>query len=193
MAKDKRGEILEKAASLILNRGLSNVTMDMIAEAVPVSKMTIYKYFKSKETLVRAVLDCFVDRSIARLRELVDAAANPADAFMRLFEFNAREDRGFSDEFVVNLANNYPELAARFHEYARESTYPVLEAYIFNAQRAGIVRPDLSPHIVVLYAAAVKESLSRPGIFQNVTDLRTLGDQFRTMLFHGILVDPKIR
>jgi len=46
-----RRAILEAAAELLLDRGLSAVSMDAVAERAGVSKATIYRWWPTKETL----------------------------------------------------------------------------------------------------------------------------------------------
>ena len=48
--------ILEKSKELFLRNGFKTVGMDDIAQALHISKKTIYQYFPSKEDLVKAVL-----------------------------------------------------------------------------------------------------------------------------------------
>src|ERR1700728_616719 len=46
-----RKAILEAAAELLLDRGLTGVSMDAVAERAGVSKATIYRWWPTKETL----------------------------------------------------------------------------------------------------------------------------------------------
>lgn len=55
--KGKRDQILDAGEELFFIRGINDTSMEQIAEAVPVSKMTIYKYFQSKEGLLEAIID----------------------------------------------------------------------------------------------------------------------------------------
>lgn len=49
-------KIIESAAVLFLLHGFSNVSMDVIAEAAAVTKVTVYQHFKSKEYLFLSCL-----------------------------------------------------------------------------------------------------------------------------------------
>ena len=48
--------ILEKSKELFLRNGFKTVGMDDIAQALHISKKTIYQYFPSKDDLVKTVL-----------------------------------------------------------------------------------------------------------------------------------------
>lgn len=186
---NKRDRILECAESLLTRKGISAVTMDMIAEATPASKMTIYKYFSDKRTLVEAVVDRLIDRAVGKVKDTVAQSASAEDAFRKLLDNESQAELGLSDEFLVDLMNNHPDSAARMMIRGREGVYPVIEELIFRAQRDGYIRRDLSPHVIVLYMYAVKEFLSRPGTMPTVIDLKALAEQVRTIFLHGILTD----
>lgn len=49
-------EIIGEAGRLIRERGYHELTMDMLAEAVGISKPTLYQHFKSKEDLIVSVI-----------------------------------------------------------------------------------------------------------------------------------------
>ena len=53
----KRQSIIKGAATLFLKQGFNAVSMDKIAQAAPVSKATLYKYFASKSDLLAAVIN----------------------------------------------------------------------------------------------------------------------------------------
>lgn len=57
----RRGHLLLVAADVIEARGLRQATMDQIAEGAGVAKVVLYRYFKSKDALVHAVLGDVVD------------------------------------------------------------------------------------------------------------------------------------
>lgn len=66
--------ILEALQTLSAERGFSAVTMDALAEAVGISKATLYQHFDSKDALLAALLTQQIDRFSAWLES---AAARP--------------------------------------------------------------------------------------------------------------------
>lgn len=65
--------IKETALQLFLSRGVDQVSMDEIAEAAHVSKVTIYKYFHSKEELHREVVNLYSNQVIAATEAIVNS------------------------------------------------------------------------------------------------------------------------
>lgn len=71
---EKRAAILEAAKALFPARGYDGTSMDAIAQAAGVSKLTVYSHFQDKDTL-------FVEAVKARCEELL-----PSDLFVPRFE-----------------------------------------------------------------------------------------------------------
>jgi TetR/AcrR family transcriptional repressor of mexJK operon len=76
---EKRAAILAAAKALFPERGYEGTSMDAIAQAAGVSKLTVYSHFQDKDTL-------FVEAVKARCEELM-----PMDLFVARVEGPARE------------------------------------------------------------------------------------------------------
>lgn len=55
--EERRAQILDTAADLILETGHSGCTLEQVARAAGISKPLIYKYFPKRDDLIRALLD----------------------------------------------------------------------------------------------------------------------------------------
>jgi AcrR family transcriptional regulator len=64
-----RGEITTQALALFSARGFDAVTADELAEAVGVSRRTLFRLFATKEDIVVAAFDTLGDDALAALRE----------------------------------------------------------------------------------------------------------------------------
>ena len=66
---DRKCEIVECARELIEERGLAKTSVSAIAERMGVARTLFYHYFPSKEDLVAAVLNTYVDEFIGELKK----------------------------------------------------------------------------------------------------------------------------
>ena len=82
---ERRAQLLDTAEQLFLTLGYEASSVDMIIRAAGVSKGAFYHHFDSKESLLAALADRIVDRSIAQTREVM-GRAHP-DALSRLNAF----------------------------------------------------------------------------------------------------------
>ncbi|HUQ55226.1 TetR/AcrR family transcriptional regulator [Lentzea sp.] len=63
---DKRGLLLDAAERIIVNKGLSSLTVDDVTVAAGVAKGTFYLYFQSKSHIIAALQERVVERLIAQ-------------------------------------------------------------------------------------------------------------------------------
>ncbi len=62
--------ILNAAVDLFLNQGIKKTTMDEVAEEASASKVTVYKYFKDKDNLLRKVNESLYNDYLSNLRDI---------------------------------------------------------------------------------------------------------------------------
>ncbi len=188
MATSKKELILTRATELFLAQGPSQVTMDHIAKQTPVSKMTIYKYFKDKESLVEAAVRGLIDKFARQLEELIEQAPTPVVAIEQLFSFKPEPE--ISGELILDLTEHYPQLVADLLSGSQKFFFGSFQELIHRAQREGIIRRELSPHVIVLCLLAIKEFFAKPGRFHQHSEMLLLGEQVSTIFLHGILQNP---
>ncbi len=77
----QRREMLEAALSLFSDRGYHNVTMHEIADKAEFAIGTLYKYFKNKEDLYRALLLETADEFRTEIRKALEEQEDEIDKF----------------------------------------------------------------------------------------------------------------
>jgi AcrR family transcriptional regulator len=141
-----RKRILDAAYRLFRRRGYSRVSMDEIAASTRVTKRTLYYHFRSKDSLLAAVLDAQHHMALAAFRTFGDRlSGSPEDIIDALFrELAVWSDRprwagsGFT-RLVVELADlpGHPaRLIARRHKAQLEACLaePLEEAGVESAR-----------------------------------------------------------
>jgi AcrR family transcriptional regulator len=90
----RRGDLLDAARQIVLDKGVAGLTVDEVTVRAEVAKGTFYLYFRSKEQLLGALQERFVDDLNARQRGELDAFA--ADDWMgRLLCWMESSIRGY--------------------------------------------------------------------------------------------------
>ena len=74
--KRKQNFILNAASRVIANKGMTNFTMEEVAEEGNVTKVTLYSYFQSKENLLMAVIHSVTNTIGTNLKEAIIAAGS---------------------------------------------------------------------------------------------------------------------
>ena len=84
VSEERKEQITEAATKVFAEQGFDKARMDDIATEANLSKGTLYLYFKSKDAIIKDLLERLFEREIAGLRVLVDAPY-PASEKLRLF------------------------------------------------------------------------------------------------------------
>ncbi|WP_397351584.1 TetR/AcrR family transcriptional regulator [Paenibacillus larvae] len=166
-------------------RGINDTSMEQIAEAVPVSKMTIYKYFQSKEGLLEAIIDRLLQVTHGDFKQMVKTSDNALGVLMKMAAYR-KLDR-ISEIFIEELIREYPNIAQRLLDYQQTFVLPEFERVIFEGQQQGKIRKDISPHLLVMFLISIKKFLAQPEKLQGIASLKTASEQLLTILYQGIV------
>lgn len=115
----KHDLILNAAARVFSEKGYSIASMDEIAAAAPVSKATLYSYFKDKKELFSEVIRC----RCRKLSEIIDQALDSdADLYVGLRtiaqQFHAltqSQEAICVHSLIIAENKQFPELAEAFY------------------------------------------------------------------------------
>jgi TetR/AcrR family transcriptional repressor of mexJK operon len=130
----KRQNIIKGATVLFLKHGVHTVSMDKVAQAAPVSKATLYKYFSSKDMLLAAV----IDELCTDLWQTMDEVAMDLDSIENNLKKigSAFVDFIFSEQglalyrLVVAECNDFPELGELVYKTGPKAALSQLEHYL---------------------------------------------------------------
>jgi len=76
---DKRREVIERAVAVFSARGYRGTSMNDIAEAVGLSKSTLYHYFKGKEDLLVAIYEEVLEDNVLAAQRILDRSLSTQD------------------------------------------------------------------------------------------------------------------
>jgi TetR/AcrR family transcriptional regulator, mexJK operon transcriptional repressor len=146
----KRRAILQSAREVFLRSGYPGTSMDDIAAAAGVSKVTIYKHFSDKQGLFVAVFTDAIKQAEETSRSLVDQLATSVDVGKDLQTFARQHVAVVTQPHLIQMrrmiiaeAVRFPELAKTWHRAGPERGHATLAAQIEQLTRRGLLRaPD---------------------------------------------------
>ena len=130
----KRQAVLKAATAAFMEHGFGGTRMDIVAELAGVSKMTIYRYFDSKEALFAGVIvdtcERIVDDDLAAL--MVDRPVEEAlRAFgRRMLAIIFSPEAIALHRIVIAESRRFPKLGALFYESGPQGSIAVLADYL---------------------------------------------------------------
>lgn len=105
-----RENILHKSSELFLTLGFKSVTMDDIANAMGISKKTIYVHFNNKTKLVEAVTFNLFDTICNGIDHICNTASNPIEELysIKMFVMHHLKNEKASPQY--QLKKYYPQI-----------------------------------------------------------------------------------
>jgi AcrR family transcriptional regulator len=167
----RRREILDRAIEVFAERGAEGTSLRAIGEAIGVSHAALKHYFASREELLIEVYRAAEERSVAADRLPPDVSV------VGLMTHAARRNHG-----VPGLVQLYSTLVAgaleEGHEPSREffgrrfaQLRKVLTERIEADQRAGRIRPDISPPAAAALIIAASDGLQTQWLLDPAVDI----------------------
>jgi AcrR family transcriptional regulator len=139
----KRLKILAKAGEIFATQGYSNVSMDALANAIPVSKRTLYNHFKDKQSLFSAVMHEGCQKIFQGLEENLQDGRSPEQTLVSIGEhilsvlFESKAIHLLRSVFTE--AEHFPELGKFFYESGPKRIYITLGKYLAKLDDKGLL------------------------------------------------------
>lgn len=187
----KRRRLMEQAERLFMEKGYKAVTMEEVAAAAGISKMTIYNQYHSKENLFTEICLEMVRRFNEKVEKLVWQQSNTFDRLRVYFEVGQKIADDYSPAFYKDFYD-LPYLIQTVSEYKKETTLQILWDILDEGARAGEIREVERPFMVRLLdvlTAGMMQLLPQMGEEEMFTFNRQLFDFIK----RGLLVQEQDR
>jgi TetR/AcrR family transcriptional repressor of mexJK operon len=139
----KRARIIQAGKAVFLAHGFGAASVDEIAATAGVSKMTVYRHFRSKELLFAGVIDAlcrqFVDDDLERMLVLPPKTALPKFAGKIMDIIYAKETIELH-RIVVAECRRFPKLGRLFYRSGPEACIDMLEHYLRRHRKVGLAK-----------------------------------------------------
>lgn len=154
--------IITAARRHFFAHGFRGVTMDDLAEELGMSKKTLYGSFPSKLDLVRAVLlDKF--RSVeADLDHVMSSSKDVLDALHQLLTCMQQHTEEIQPPFVRDIRREAPEIFQVVQTRRRKLIQHYFGKIFEDGRKAGIIRKDVSPRLMIEMLVGVTEAIMNP-------------------------------
>jgi TetR/AcrR family transcriptional repressor of mexJK operon len=135
LSDKKRAAILKGAKAMFLKHGFGDASMDEVAAAAGVSKMTVYRHFGSKEDLFAGVITELCQRIVAE--EIDEIFALPMRDALRAYARKMTDivfarDTAELHRIVIAESRRFPKLGQLFYETGPQACIDALENYFLR-------------------------------------------------------------
>ena len=138
-----RNKIISKSEELFLSLGFKSVTMDDIANAIGISKKTIYAHFSNKTALVEVVIFETLDHIYEGIDKINASSINPIEELydIKLFVMNYFRNERVPPQY--QLKKYYPEIYERLQIKQFEKMHSSVENSLKMGVDTGLFRADI--------------------------------------------------
>ncbi len=194
--RDKRSQtkidqIRTTALELFATYGVDKVSMDEIAEKANVSKVTIYKYFHSKEELYAAVIDLFVEQTLAA----TEAVFNSDMDFLEKLKFvllrKAESTQVTSWRYLMQLLERDTKTALDVGKNLQGKVKELMRSFFEDGKRQGYIDENASFEVLYLYSEIFRAGLRAQSAAQEplLNDKEAL-EALINLYFFGLIKRP---
>ncbi len=193
MSEDKelKERILSKTEEMFLQFGYSKVTMEEIASGLGMSKKTIYKYFSSKESLIRELLSnrqCEAESHIDQIWS--EEGLDFVGKLKKMMDYIGRRSSKIRGPLFEDLQKCIPDIWNEIHDIKKMKGLEKATELFTSGVEKGIFRNDIERDIVLLiYTNAIQGIINPETLSQLPFSANQAIEMIFKVLFEGILTE----
>ncbi len=186
----EQDRILQAARDKFFEHGFVKVRVDEIATDLGMSKKTVYKFFPTKEVLVRKVVHFVMRQVNARVEAIVKSERPFIEKLSELLSLIGRVWGRAGKQLPVDMKKYFPDVWKEIETFRREKILNNLQAMFEQAKREGALRDDVDPQLFILMFITCVEGIMNPTTLAEHSF--SLSDAFRgifKILLEGAMTD----
>lgn len=185
--EQKKESIRLAALDLFKSHGIKKITVREIAARAGVSPVTIYKYFGSKQDLVRDVVKWFIADRASYFRSVLASDQPFLERLGSIFSEKSATFRAYDAEVIRTLLSQDPDIKRSVEGIIGEQNRAIV-AFWEEGKREGYIAEDLSEQSLILYMEAFRMmAYARPDLFANFGEDNRLLKELTRLFLYGLM------
>ncbi len=184
---EEKKRIIDESTKIFLKAGFYKTPMDEIAKELKISKKTIYKYFDSKETLVKEVVQNFLLHNKALILEILETDNDAVTKSFNLFQHLGKLLLSISNKWLEDIHAHYQNLWKEIDDFRTKMMLANISKLINQGKSEGYIVDYPTEIIVMFFISSIRGILNPDFIIQRNLDPRTLLDHTIKLLMNAIL------
>lgn len=162
--KSRINQILEEGFDSVSQTGVRAFTVEALAKSLAMSKKTIYKFFPTKEKLIRSIIHFVFNHINSVFEKVMTEEPNPAVQFIKIMETISKFAGRTPVHRLAELKSLYPEIWKEVESF-RLSHQDEFFTILKNAQDQGLARDDINMKSVAIVYINIINSTFQPEFF----------------------------
>ncbi|MEO6723498.1 MAG: TetR/AcrR family transcriptional regulator [Ferruginibacter sp.] len=143
--------IREKARDLFMHYGLRSVSMDDIANALGMSKKTIYQYYADKDELVGVVIEQELQRTRTICEKDRDTSGNAVQEIFMAMEMVVEIFGPMNPSLLFDMEKYHPKSFSMFQKHKNDYLYSIIRENMQRGIREDLYRPEIRVDVLSRY------------------------------------------
>lgn len=177
---------IKKSTIELYNRyGIQKVTIDEIASHANVSKVTIYKYFNSKEELISTIINEIYNNIIISTQKLIATEDDFLNKLTIITKSKMNSSSIFQGDFLEELfLSSNSEAFKKFHQQIKELMFEFFE----EGKKQGYIDKNINNEVLYTYSEIFNSGLQSLTSRNNLLlkDKEALSTLIH-LYFHGLI------
>jgi AcrR family transcriptional regulator len=192
MATETKQRIIAGALRQFQLFGFQRTSIDSIANALGMSKKTLYQHFRSKDQLIYAVVDHLVEVIRTRVADALTASTPTETALHHIVEVAQFMSQTITPAMVHDM-RTMPEVWT-YVERKRAAVLADLGTLIARGQKRGEVRDDLDPSFISSVLLQLVNALVNPTMMASMNlSPGVMVQNVVSLVMRGVLVHTRPR
>lgn len=162
--QEPKERIISHAEERFLSAGFNKVTLDELSSELGISKKTMYKFFPSKEDLVRTMMRMLMRRVERTVTSLTESEKPVLHKLAELMLFLGKMAGRISRAFQTDVQRFAPVLWKELDKFRTEMISTRVARIIKEAKEAGKFRSDVSEEVVMMMFLNSVQSIVTPEV-----------------------------
>ena len=182
-------KILGFCRDYFLENGFYKTTMDEVAAQLRMSKKTIYKYYPTKEDLVRETINELLEFHKINISKIVNSNSNAVTKLNEIFIYLGTLISQLNEKFVRDLQTQMPDLWKDIDAFRTKHMTINIGKIIEQGKKEGVFVDKTSAIITGVFISAVRGVINPEFIMNNKFSINMALEETIEIILSGITTE----
>lgn len=171
----------------LIIRGYRNISLDEVTDSLGISKKTIYKHYKNKESIYSEIFKGELESAYNDLIILLQEKSPMAEKVSKLSKIIEKNLMLFNVNTLQNLKKEFYGLWKEIVLFRKERVFPLIDLLIDHSKKNGLIAEYPNELIIELFSTSLNLASERKHNFQSQTNYQLVYKSIFEILLNGIL------
>ncbi len=182
-------KIIDFCKDYFLENGFYKTTMDEIAAQLRMSKKTIYKYYSTKEDLVKETIIKFLEFHKKNIEQIINENSNAVIKLNELFNYIGKMIAKINEKFIRDIQTQMPDLWKDIDAFRTKMMTINIGKIIEQGKKEGVFIDKTSAIITGVFISAVRGVINPEFIMANKFSIKMALEETIEIIINGITTE----